>query len=72
MSSAWAGGTDAIIERMEQMTTLYIEEARKSIYTGESAINCEECGEPIPESHRKAIACKYCLSCQTEMERKLR
>jgi hypothetical protein len=25
MSSAWAGGTDAIIERMEQMTTLFIE-----------------------------------------------
>ena len=72
MSSAWAGGTDAIIERMEQMTTLFIEEARKSIYTGESAINCEECGEPIPESRRKAITCKYCLSCQTEMERKLR
>ena len=72
MSSAWAGGTDAIIERMDKMTTLFIEEARKSIYTGESAINCEECGEPIPESRRKAIACKYCLSCQTEMERKLR
>ena len=72
MSSAWAGGTDAIIERMEQMTMLFIEEARKSIYTGESAINCEECGEPVPESRRKAIACKYCLSCQTEMERKLR
>jgi phage/conjugal plasmid C-4 type zinc finger TraR family protein len=72
MSSAWAGGTDAIIERMDKMTTLFIEEARKSIYTGESAINCEECGEPIPESRRKAIACKYCLSCQTEMEKKLR
>jgi RNA polymerase-binding transcription factor DksA len=72
MSSAWAGGTDAIIERMEKMTTLFIEEARKSIYTGESAINCEECGEPIPESRTKAIACKYCLSSQTEMERKLR
>jgi len=25
MSSAWAGGTDAIIERMEKMTTLFIE-----------------------------------------------
>ena len=49
MSSAWAGGTDAIIERMDKMTALYIEEARKSIYTGESAINCKECGEPIPE-----------------------
>jgi len=72
MSSAWAGGTDAIIERMDKMTMLFIEEARKSIYTGKSAINCEECGEPIPESRRKAIACKYCLACQTKMEKNSR
>ncbi|MDD1633848.1 MAG: TraR/DksA C4-type zinc finger protein [Methylococcaceae bacterium] len=57
---------------MDKMTTLFIEEARRLIYTGESAINCEECGEPIPESRRKAIACKYCLPCQTEMEKNLR
>lgn len=44
MSTAWAGGTDAIIERMKQMTALFIEE------------------------QRKAIACKYCLSCQTALE----
>ncbi|MFA5922408.1 MAG: TraR/DksA C4-type zinc finger protein [Methylococcaceae bacterium] len=68
MSSAWAGGTDAIIERMDKMTTLFIEEARKSIYKCDSAINCEECGDPIPESRRKAIACKYCLACQTALE----
>ena len=24
MSSAWAGGTDAIIERMDKMTTLFL------------------------------------------------
>lgn len=69
MSSAWAGGTDAIMERMEEMTSLFIEETRKSMYTGESAIDCEECGEPIPESRRKAIACKYCLACQTALEK---
>jgi len=72
MSSAWAGGTDAIIERMDKMTALYIEEARKSIYTGESAVNCEECGEPIPEQRRKVIACKYCLPCQAALESKSR
>jgi len=72
MSSAWAGGTDAIIERMDKMTALYIEEARKSIYTGESATYCEECGELIPEKRRKAIACKYCLPCQTAFESKSR
>jgi hypothetical protein len=46
---------------MDKMTALYIEEAQKSIYTGESAVNCEEYGEPTPEKRRKAIACKYCL-----------
>ncbi|WKJ88575.1 TraR/DksA C4-type zinc finger protein [Methylomonas montana] len=68
MSTAWAGGTDAIIERMDQMTELFVAETRKAIYTGESASHCEECGEPIPEARRKAIACKYCLPCQTQLE----
>jgi len=72
MSTAWAGGTDAIMERMEQMTALFVEETRKSMYTGESATHCEECGEPIPESRRKAIPCQYCLACQTALEKKLR
>lgn len=70
MSSAWAGGTDAITERMDKMTALYIEEARRSTYTGESALNCEECGEPIQVQRRKAIACKYCLPCQAALEEK--
>ncbi len=70
MSTAWAGGTDAIVERMEKMTTLFIEETRKAMYTGESATHCEECGEPIPESRRLAIACRYCLPCQTTLEKK--
>ncbi len=69
MSSAWAGGTDAIIERMDKMTELFLEENRKKIYTGESALFCEECGEPIPENRRKAIACRYCLSCQSTLEK---
>jgi phage/conjugal plasmid C-4 type zinc finger TraR family protein len=69
MSTAWAGGTDAIAERMEKMTELFVAETRKSIYTGESAKYCEECGEPIPEARRKAIACKYCLSCQSQLEK---
>jgi phage/conjugal plasmid C-4 type zinc finger TraR family protein len=70
MSSAWAGGTDAIIERMDKMTELFIKQTKDSIYTGESAEFCEECGEPIPEARRKAIACRYCLKCQSHLERK--
>ena len=70
MSAAWAGGTDAIIERMDKMTELFLEEARKSMYHGESALECEECGEPIPEKRRLAITCKTCLACQTALEKK--
>jgi RNA polymerase-binding transcription factor DksA len=55
MSSAWAGGTDAIIERMDKMTELFIQQTKEAIYTGESAEFCEECGERIPEARRKAI-----------------
>lgn len=69
MSTAWAGGTDAIAERMEKMTELFVAETRKAIYSGESASHCEECGEPIPEARRKAIACQYCLPCQTRLEK---
>ncbi|MCQ8181723.1 TraR/DksA C4-type zinc finger protein [Methylomonas sp. SURF-1] len=68
MSTAWAGGADAIAERMEKMTELFVAETRKAIYTGESASDCEECGEPIPEARRAAIPCKYCLPCQTSLE----
>lgn len=69
MSTAWAGGTDAIAERMEKMTEQFVEQARKAIYDGESATHCEECGEPIPEARRKAIACRYCLPCQNSLEK---
>jgi hypothetical protein len=62
----------ATFKRLDKMTELYIKESRKSIYTGASAINCEECGEPIPEQRRKAIACKCCLPCQAALESKSR
>ena len=68
MSTAWAGGADAIAERMEKMTELFVMEARKTLYSGESAAHCEECGEPITEARRKAIACRYCLPCQKQLE----
>lgn len=70
MSTAWAGGTDAIMERMEKMTEVFIAETRKAQYTGESATHCEECGEAIPESRRQAIPCQYCLACQAALEKK--
>jgi len=45
MSTAWAGGADAIIERMDKMTELFVEHRRKAVYSGESATHCDECGD---------------------------
>ena len=40
-------------------------------YTGHSAMECEECGEPIPEQRRQAVpGCRRCIDCQTEAERR--
>jgi phage/conjugal plasmid C-4 type zinc finger TraR family protein len=37
---------------------------------GESARECLECGEPIPEDRRLAQAgCRFCLPCQEKLER---
>lgn len=46
-----------------------IAKAQSARSSGDSCTHCEECGEPIPETRRKAIAgCKMCIVCQTEQE----
>lgn len=35
----------------------------------ESAYECGECGDPIPEQRRQKVpGCKYCTPCQAERE----
>ena len=42
-------------------------------YQGESATDCEQCGNPIPERRREAIAgCALCAPCQTKADLKAR
>lgn len=36
---------------------------------GESARECQECGEPIPEDRRQAMpGCRFCVRCQEALE----
>lgn len=38
---------------------------RKTVFCGESEINCLDCGEPIPEKRRQLLqGCKLCVDCQ--------
>lgn len=40
---------------------------------GDSALECEDCGEVIPEDRRRAAqGCSRCLRCQQQFERAAR
>lgn len=39
------------------------------VYQGESATECDSCGDDIPEARRQAVpGCRFCVSCQGLME----
>ncbi|MDR2551437.1 MAG: TraR/DksA C4-type zinc finger protein [Desulfobulbus sp.] len=40
---------------------------------GETASECDECDEPIPEERRQAMpGCRLCIACQETLERRQR
>jgi phage/conjugal plasmid C-4 type zinc finger TraR family protein len=42
----------------------------KQMEQRESAQECGECGDPIPEERRQKVpGCKYCTQCQSNIER---
>ena len=46
---------------------------RQNLPKGESAAECDECGEPIPEARRKALpGVRLCLTCQEEADKEQR
>lgn len=39
------------------------------VYQGESATECDSCGDDIPEARRQAVpGCRFCLECQSRQE----
>ncbi|MCY1359344.1 phage/conjugal plasmid C-4 type zinc finger protein, TraR family [compost metagenome] len=39
--------------------------ANRVRYQGESALECDGCGEDIPEGRRQAVpGCRHCVDCQ--------
>ena len=44
--------------------------ARQNLPSGESACECTECGEPIPEACRRALpSVQLCIACQEEADK---
>ena len=39
------------------------------VYQGESATECDSCGDDIPEARRQAVpGCRFCVECQSRQE----
>ena len=46
-----------------------LERARRALPTGNSATQCDECGETIPDARRVALrGVRHCIACQTALE----
>jgi len=69
MANGWAS-EGAVQEQIDSTVNDGIERVRQSIGQGESAIECELCGEPIPEARRKALkGVRYCVICQEKRDK---
>ena len=53
-------------DRASALSEQYLAQA----LAAESATECEDCGEPIPETRRRAVpGCTRCIECQTDHDR---
>lgn len=69
MATGWAKD-GAVQDQIDSTVESAVERARSRLPQGKSRQHCEECGEPIPEARRRAIAgVRLCVSCQTDRDR---
>lgn len=66
-----------VLDEAQRLADLHLADAMAAhhrriddIHGMHSRINCEDCGERIPEKRRQAVKnCRRCLSCQMDFER---
>ena len=64
MATGWAGD-GAVNEQIEATVKDAVERARSRLPQGPALTHCAECGEPIAEARRQAVAgVRLCLACQ--------
>ncbi len=61
----------AVQEQIDASIEDAIQRARSRLPRGEGLGQCEECGNAIPEAHRKAVpGVRLCISCQEAADKK--
>ncbi len=60
----------AVQEQIDATVDSAVTRARSRLGHGESLVDCEDCGEPIPEARRRALpGVRRCVPCQSEADR---
>ncbi len=71
MAGGWTRD-GAVQDQIDDSVTDAVLAARARIPAGESERFCEECGEPIPERRRQALAgVRTCIACQSDRDRQI-
>ncbi|MNV88447.1 hypothetical protein D3C71_1826600 [compost metagenome] len=70
MASGWPAD-GAVQDQIDSTVDDAVQRARQALGQGESEHYCQECGEEIPLARRQALkGVRYCLACQTELDKK--
>lgn len=68
MAGGWSKD-GAVQDQIDASVEDAVQRARDALTSGESARECEECGEPIPQPRREALpGVRRCVSCQSAAE----
>lgn len=68
MAKGW-GSEDAATEQMQDTLDDAVQRVRSQLPVGESARECSECGDLIPEGRRQALpGVQLCISCQEQRD----
>jgi len=68
MAGGWAKD-GAVQEQIDASVEDAVKRARSRLPQGESRLECQECGEVIPEARRQAVpGVRLCIGCQTELD----
>ena len=69
MATGWAGD-GAVQDQIDATVKDGVKRAQSRLAAGPGLSHCEECGAPIPEARRNAIAgVRLCVSCQEADDR---
>jgi phage/conjugal plasmid C-4 type zinc finger TraR family protein len=71
MATGWAPD-GAVQEQIDDTVADGVQRARARLPSGESAEECQECGEPIPEARRRAVpGVQTCVACQSQIDKRV-